>query len=215
MNDDKKKNMKSTFGAKKQNNNQVLHDQISDIINQEETDHATEAQAARKRSKEKRERPFMVFGVLCIVLCLVVLIFSNTSSIDTSDAAKDALANQVSTTLSTGTILLNEDEELDQQDYTITHNSDEGEAKIWIWDYAAEDGDYVQVLVNGTPVSDAFMIKHKPVEFTVPATGIIQIKGIKDGVGGISYAVKYDLNYTTYFNIAPLGEFNTYTLIKE
>ena len=49
--------------------------------------------------------------------------------------------------------------------------------KIWVWDYAAEDGDYVQILVNGLPMTDSFMIRHKPKAFTVPSTGEVQIKG--------------------------------------
>ena len=143
------------------------------------------------------------------------MIFSSTSSVNTTDAAKKALADKVSTSLAAGTVLLAKDENIGQQDYTITHKYDQNDTKIWVWDYAAEDGDYVQILVNGTPVGEAFMIKHKPVEITVPAVGEVQIKGIRDGGGGITYAVRYDLNGTNYFNSAPEGEFNTYTLIKE
>lgn len=69
---------------------------------------------------------------------------------------------------------------------------------------------------NGTPLVDAFMIKHKPRSISVPAVGEVQIRGIRDGGGGgISYAVWYELNGTVYFNAAPLGEHNTYSLIRE
>jgi len=170
---------------------------------------------ADKEKIKKIEKPFKMFGWLCIAMFAAMLMFSSTPSIDTNVAAKDALKDNVSTSLSVGTILLARDENIGQQDYIITHNSENNETKIWVWDYAAQDGDYVQVLVNRVPVSDAFMIKHKPKEFIVPATGDIQIKGIKDGGGGITYAVRYELNGTNYFNSAPEGEYNTYTLVNE
>ena len=59
------------------------------------------------------------------------------------------------------------------------------------------------------------MITHKPKELIVPGTGEVQIKGIKDGGGGITYAVRYEINGTSYFNGTPEGELNTYTLRKE
>jgi hypothetical protein len=56
------------------------------------------------------------------------------------------------------------------------------------------------------------MIKNKPREITVPSVGTVQIKGIKDGGGGITYAVRYEINGTSYFNGTPEGQLNTYTL---
>ncbi len=89
------------------------------------------------------------------------------------------------------------------------------ENKIHIWDYAAEDGDYVQILVDGVAICEPFMIKNKPVVFTVPSTGEIQVLGVRDGGGGITYAVHYDVNGTTYFNGTDVGNGNLYTLIRE
>lgn len=168
-----------------------------------------------KKKIKKIEKPLKVFGGFCIAVFIAMIIFSYKPAVNKSSEAKEALKNKVSTSLSAGTILLAKDENIGQQNYTITHKSENKETKIWVWDYAAEDGDYVQILVNGTPVSEAFMIKHKPKEIIVPATGDIQIKGIKDGGGGITYAVRYELNGTNYFNSAPEGEYNTYTLVKE
>ena len=139
----------------------------------------------------------------------------SSSSVDTSEAAQNALKNKVSTGVSAGIVLLKDDENIGAQDYTITHQSKAEETKIWIWDYAAEDGDYVQVIVNGTPTSEPFMIMHKPKEIIVPTVGTVQIKGIRDGGGGITYAVRYDANGTSYFNSAPEGEFNPYELVRE
>ncbi|SEM73207.1 hypothetical protein SAMN05192533_105124 [Mesobacillus persicus] len=154
-------------------------------------------------------------GYLAIAIGVVAMFFTNTATVDTSESAKNALENQVSTGISAGVVLLQEDENLGAQDYTITHSSDADETKIWVWDYAAEDGDYVQVLVDGTPSSESFMIQHQPKELMVPSTGSVQIKGIRDGGGGITYAVRYDMNGTSYFNTAPEGEFNTYELVRE
>lgn len=160
------------------------------------------------------DKPLKIFGGICIVIGIVALMSSSITSVDNSTLAKSALSNGVSTSISAGTILSSKDANIEEKDYTISHNSSEKETKIYVWDYAGEDGDYVQVLVNGNPIGDIFMIKHKPREFTVPAIGEVQIKGIKDGGGGITYAVRYDINGTSYFNSAPEGEANTYTLIK-
>ena len=155
------------------------------------------------------------FGYFALAVGIGLMFLTGTPTVDTSEPAKDALENQISTSISAGTILLEADESLEPRDFSITHSSSNDETKIWIWDYAAEDGDYVQVLVDGVPIADSFMIKHKPREITVPSTGSIQIKGIRDGGGGITYAVRYDINGTTYFNTAPEGEYNTYELVRE
>lgn len=161
-------------------------------------------------------KSYTKFGILFLVVGLgIIILGSKNTKFDKSDYAKNALKDKVSTAISAGTILSSADENIEKKDYAVTHKSESKDTKIWVWDYAAEDGDYVQVLVNGTPIGDAFMIKHKPKEFTVPAVGEVQIKGIKDGGGGITYAIRYDINGTSYFNGTPQGEFNTYTLKKE
>ena len=121
----------------------------------------------------------------------------------------------MSTQLPIGVRILSKDENLAGQDLTITHSSLPDENKIHIWDYAAEDGDYVQILVDGVAICEPFMIKNKPVVFTVPSTGEIQVLGVRDGGGGITYAVHYDVNGTTYFNGTDVGNGNLYTLIRE
>lgn len=174
-----------------------------------------ESKTHEKQRRKILDKPLKTFGGICIVVAIVALIFSGNTSPAKSTSAQNALTNGVSTSVSAGTILSTKDENIESKDYNISHNSSEKETKIWVWDYAGEDGDYVQVLVGGSPIGDIFMIKHKPREFTVPATGEVQIKGIKDGGGGITYAVRYDINGTSYFNSAPEGEGNTYTLVKE
>jgi hypothetical protein len=170
---------------------------------------------AEKADRKKLDKPIKIFGTICIAAAIASFIFTGKSTVDTSESAKNALKNKVSTAISAGTILLSKDENTQAQNYTITHKSDAKDTKIWVWDYAGEDGDYVQVLVDGAPLGEAFMIRHKPKEIIVPAVGEVQIKGIKDGGGGITYAVRYDINGTSYFNGTPEGELNTYTLIRE
>lgn len=169
----------------------------------------------RKSGRKRQDKPLKSFGILCIAAFIAAFSLSGTPTVDTSDAARRALGEGVSTELSVGTKLLSEDQSIEKKDYTIIHQSNQDETKIWIWDYAAEDGDYVQVLVDGTPITEPFMIKNKPKEVNVPSMGDIQIKGIKDGGGGITYAVHYEVNNTNYFNTAPEGEFNTYTLTRQ
>lgn len=69
--------------------------------------------------------------------------------------------------------------------------------------------------MDGTPLGDPFMIKNKPVSFAVPSTGEIQVLGTRDGGGGITYGVYYELNQTAYFNGMNEGGDNLYTLVRE
>ena len=169
-----------------------------------------------KKEKTPFDKLIKTTGIVLLVASIFTFAWGINSSptVDRSDAAQQAITEQVSTSLSVGTILMSSDENIGAKDYTITHDSNQDESKIWVWDYAAEDGDYVQILVDGNPIGDAFMIKNKPQEFKVPTTGTVQVKGIRDGGGGITYAVRYELNNTNYFNSAPEGEFNTYTLVR-
>lgn len=154
-------------------------------------------------------------GFTVIAFLISFNMFGSTQPAEMTNETLNAIETRVSNELPPGTILFSQDEVTEKKDYTIEHSSNENETNIYVWDYAAEDGDYVQILVNGVEYTDAFMILNESKVFTVPSTGDIQIKGIKDGGGGITYAVYYDLNSTIYFNSAPEGEFNTYTLLKK
>jgi hypothetical protein len=43
----------------------------------------------------------------------------------------------------------------------------------------------------------------------------VQVKGIRDGGGGITYAVMFRRLNLSYFNTAPQDNFNTYTLKRK
>lgn len=155
-------------------------------------------------------------GLILMALFVVsIFLAPSSASVNTSEEAVHAVESGMSTQLPIGVRILTDDENLAGQDLTITHSSPSNESKIHIWDYAAEDGDYVQVLVDGVAISDPFMIKNKPVVYTVPTTGEIQVLGTRDGGGGITYAVHYEVNGTTYFNGTDVGDGNLYTLIRE
>ena len=197
------------------NNSEDLLQQPAVSSEVEQAVYATEP-TPQKKAKTRADKKLKITGLVLAGLFVVSMFFMPTSSsVNTSDEAKLALENQMSTQLHIGVRIMSNDENLAGQDLTITHSSPADENKIHIRDYAAEDGDYVQILVDGVAIGDPFMIKNKPVVFTVPTTGEIQVLGTRDGGGGITYAVHYDVNGTTYFNGTDVGNGNLYTLIKE
>ena len=113
-----------------------------------------------------------------------------------------------------GTLLLSNDATGAAKDYTITVPANFSTINLQIWDYAAEDGDYVQILHDGIAVTDIFMIKNSPVSVQVPVGGIVEVKGIRDGGGGITYAIFNPETGNTYFNRAPDNGVNKYTIIR-
>lgn len=157
-------------------------------------------------------------GILMIagIAAMMVSAMSNTSKfVDTSAEAEQAIETHMSTTLVAGTKLMSEDDNYIGGDITITHDSADDDTTIWVWDYAAEDGDYVQIIIDGTPLGSPFMVTNRPVSFKVPAVGEVQVLGTRDGGGGITYGVYFELNQTTYFNGMGQGGSNLYTLIRE
>lgn len=165
-------------------------------------------------TKRIKKSAWLVFAV-GVISMIIYSMGATSSSVDTSDEAANALKSHVSTSLAAGTKLLDSDDNYIGGDMTITHDSDDEETTLYVWDYAAEDGDYVQVVVNGTPLGDPFMITNTPVTFTVPTVGEVEVIGTRDGGGGITYAVYYEMNHTTYFNGVDENGSNIYTLIRE
>ena len=181
---------------------------------QQQFDEPNTAQSAGKN--KQRRRGFLAFGAAILVAAIVsVSVFNTSARVDTSAAATEALNTGLSATLPAGTVLASSDRDTSSEptDYTITGTTDSPTTKIYVWDYAGEDGDYVQVLVDGSPITEEFMIKHQPREIEIPSKGTVQVKGIHDAGGGLTYAVHCDLNGESYFNNAPEGVLNTYTLV--
>lgn len=175
-----------------------------------------EAKVSRLSDFMKRIKKEAGIFMLVAVLGLVFYDMTNSSAtVDKSPEAVEAIETHMSTTLGAGTRLMSEDERYIGGDLTVIHSSSDDETTIYVWDYAAEDGDYVQIIVDGVPMGEPFMIRNKPVSFTVPTVGEMQIKGTRDGGGGITYGVYYEVNHTTYFNGMDVGGDNLYTLIRE
>lgn len=180
--------------------------------NGQQSQEKVESQSGKKKVKTAG----MIFASLFLAgVIAIAAIGTGSPVVERTPAIEQAIESGVSTSAGVGTILFDDDESVTNKDYTIEHDNDGDEAKIWIWDYAAEDGDYVQVLVDGVAVGDAFMIKNKPVEIKVPTTGKVEIVGVRDGGGGITYAVNYEVNGTTYFNGTDVDASNTYTLVRK
>lgn len=154
-------------------------------------------------------------AAVLLATAIVSMISMGGSGVDTGPDVDEAVETHMSATLAIGTRLMQSDDHYIGGDITITHSSNMEKARIWVWDYAAEDGDYVQIVVDGTPVGDPFMLRNKPVSFIVPAEGEVQVLGTWDGGDGITYAVYHELNQTTYFNGMSQGGSHRYTLVRE
>ena len=185
---------------------------VSDVGQPDYIAEQTEEKKAKIKANKKLKTTGLIFAGVFVVS---MFLLPTSPSVNTSEEAIQALESGMSTLLPIGVRIQSKDEYLAAQDLTITHSSSSDESRIYIWDYAAEDGDYVQILVDGVAICDPFMINHDPAVFTVPTVGEIQVLGTRDGGGGITYAVHYDVNGTTYFNGMDVGNGNLYTLIRE
>lgn len=162
------------------------------------------------------KKRYFLFGAVLLVTSLLGMTFLHTgSAVTTGEAAEAAIYTGSSKTLPAGTKLAANDKDmsLEPTDYTIEGKTNDPTTKLYVWDYAGEDGDYVQLIIDGEPASEEFMILNKPREFDVPSSGKVQIKGIHDAGGGLTYAIHCDLNGQSYFNTAPEGVLNTYTIV--
>lgn len=81
-----------------------------------------------------------------------------------------------------------------------------------VWDYAAEDGDMVSVIIDGKPVGPSFTIMHSPHTIKVPKGTNVEVVGTHDGGGGITYAINFPEIQKTILNGLTAGETNNYYL---
>lgn len=134
--------------------------------------------------------------------------------ISTSEGAQEILKQRWSNKLELGARLVQNDDQirLEPADLTLKHDKKDQTTKIWIWDFAAEDGDYVQIKVDGKIITEPFMIMNQAVSFEVPAESKIEVIGVKDGGGGITYAIHHEIRGETYLNGMNVGGSNTYIL---
>lgn len=108
------------------------------------------------------------------------------------------------------------------QDYTLQEPAGVVSKVLYAWDWADEDGDVVQVLIDGQPTAlendwgradlSGAGLRNAPLRVSVPASCTVEIVGVRDGGGGITYALDSANLGRTYLNKAPVGGRNTYRL---
>jgi hypothetical protein len=114
-----------------------------------------------------------------------------------------------------GAVLSKTDSVTNSGNYTIAFPADVESTLMLVWDYAAEDGDMVQVLVNGSPMEEAFTIMHGAKVVRVPTGANISVIGTRDGGGGITYAVNFPEAGRSMVNGVQTGETNQYSLRRQ
>lgn len=153
-----------------------------------------------------------IIGLLTIILLISSFFFSSDPS---GEEAISIVKSRQSESVQAGSQLIDNETNagIKPKDFEIKGFEDGGNAKMLIWDFNSEDKDELQVFINGEPTSEPFILTNTPVAFSVPASAVVKIKGIKDSGGGISYAVKFPQRKKTIFNIVSINGFNTYTLV--
>lgn len=153
---------------------------------------------------------FLVISFISIGTNIYCAIF-DTNSIDLS---KDK--TRVFNTAYPGMVLMKTDKNIGSKDYSIKLDKKINMVSIYLWDFAAEDEDSVQVLVDDNAVTDPLTLKNSAIEVRFPIGSSIQIKGIKDGDGkGITYAAYFPDTGDTYFNCASKGSISTYRITQK
>lgn len=148
-----------------------------------------------------------------IVLALIAYSFIFSRNLGTRNYMSNLESGKIEGIVA-GDIISKEAIKLDSKDFTIETANGYGSIEISVWNFSDnEDGDYVQVFVNGSPHTEPFSIRHKPIKVGVPDDAVIQVKGIRDGGNnGITYGVFFNKTGETYLNTVPLNASNTYTL---
>lgn len=156
----------------------------------------------------------------CSFICLFIAILTSfiiTSYLD-EGMAEEVVANRISTATTAGEVIFEQEENaaIEARDFKVSNAGvDGGEARMLIWDFNLEDLDEVSILVDGIPVKEKLIISHNTASISIPVPSTVTITGIKDNGGGISYAVKFPNNKTTYYNTVAVGQSNTYTVLPK
>lgn len=148
---------------------------------------------------------FAVTWILNIVCNVFVLL-------TTPDSGMAKVSKSVVKDTKPGTVVLSNDTALPQKDHIIILNTKNQSIDISIWDFAEEDGDSIEILFNGQPISNLVQLKNSPKTISIPTNGTLQIKGAKDKVPSITYAIYIPETKKTYLNSVFVGTSNTYTI---
>lgn len=166
-----------------------------------------------KRPGTKRNLHRFWIGITALAMVAAFILFDQTDSRDTM--LRDASTDGIVAGAAAGTVLGRADDmDLTARDYEIRMKEGVASSRLLVWDFAAEDGDVVTVKANGNVVAEHIGIMNKPFSVEVPVPSVIEVVGVKDGVGGITYGIKIPgaVGNSAYFNVAPEGSANKYTL---
>jgi hypothetical protein len=164
---------------------------------------------------QSKIRRSLGWSALTIVGIAILSGFFTTSYSD-EGTAEEVVANRISTATEAGENLFTEENNanIEARDFEVTNaGSDGGEARMLIWDFNLEDFDEVAVLVDGVPVKEKLILSENAAAISIPVPSTVTVRGVKDLGGGISYAVKFPNNKSTYFNVVTVGQSNTYTVL--
>ena len=156
------------------------------------------------------------FRTIIGAACLVFMVLSFTSIGGSKKALKDNLSSGSIENVSAGEILSNDSVKLEAKDETVKISNGYGNLEISVWNFVQkEDYDYVQVFIDGSPVSEPFAIRHRPVKISVPDKAVITVQGVRDGSNnGITYGVSFNKTGETYLNMVNSNGTNTYTIVS-
>jgi hypothetical protein len=143
----------------------------------------------------------------CLVVALAVMIVGIVAF-----AKLDATEKN----LPPGAVLAVSDMRMAGQDYVVEFKKGIKYTSMLIWDCAAEDGDQVEILVNGQLVDGPFIIRHTPVAIELPVGAEVEVRGVVDGGGGgVTYGVNFAELPRTILNSADPGTSNRYSLVEK
>lgn len=173
-----------------------------------------------KDSEDERNDPYINssmkrFRLIVGVICLISSIFFGVIYKRTENYMDNLSSGKIEN-VAVGNLLSKDALKLDAKDATIEVSSGYGNLEISIWNFAdKEDGDYVQVFIDGVEQGPPFSIRHRATKISVPDKAVITVQGIRDGSNnGITYAVHFNKTGDTYLNTVPLNAMNTYTIIS-
>lgn len=158
----------------------------------------------------KNKHRFWV-GIVALIALGIGIFFGSPGG-----GLQDVQSNGIGKGIRAGKVLAVTDDEagLMARDFDIEMKKNTKTSRMLIWDFAAEDGDVVTVKVDGNIVQSNITIMHQPLVLDIPVPSVVEVQGIKDGGGGITYGVKFPgaVKNNAYFNAAPVGSANVYTI---
>ncbi|GIP59043.1 hypothetical protein MKX50_24870 [Paenibacillus sp. FSL W8-0186] len=173
----------------------------------------TESSVNRRSSstEKKRNKHRFWIGITVLITFGMGIYFQGSTS-----TIKDVQSDGIGKGMQAGVLLASSDDlaDLAARDFKIEMKENTTTSRMLIWDFAAEDGDVVTVKVDGNILQTDINIMNNPVAVDIPVPSVVEIIGVKDGGGGITYGVKFPgaVHNSAYFNAAPVGSSNAYTI---